>query len=73
MQIFQRESFPNKTEHPVSAGVRKNKYLKDTAAELTKDEPKVSSAVLSNWTLDYLVLQKKIKSTLILYFILTFP
>jgi hypothetical protein len=27
-----------------------NKYLKDKAAELTKDEPKVSLAVLSNQT-----------------------
>jgi hypothetical protein len=43
MQIFQ-----NKAEHFVSSGVINNKYLKDTAAELTKDEPKVSSAVLSD-------------------------
>jgi hypothetical protein len=48
MQILQNKNFPNKTEHCVSSRVINNKYSKDTAAELTRDEPKVGSAVLSN-------------------------
>jgi hypothetical protein len=53
MQIFQNKNFPNKAEHSVSSGVINNKYLKDTAAELTKDEPKVRYVDSQNaWNLD---------------------